>query len=259
MNARPKMARTGDADNVAPTILFDRYLLFASIALAAIGLLMVYSTSIVISDKAYGGPFHYLVRQAVYLLLGLGLGAIVARVELSDWLPLGGFLLLATLILLILVLVPGVGRQVNGGMRWIGVSVLGLQVSELAKFTVVVYLAGYLVRHQDEVRTRVIGFIKPMLLLGLVAALLMREPDFGATTVIMATALGMMFLSGVRVWQFGVLLGVVVAGLGGLAIASPYRIARLTSFLNPWATQYDSGYQLTQALIAFGRGGWFGT
>jgi len=119
-------------------------------------------------------------------------------------------------------------------------------------------LSSYLVRRADEVQTRAIGFLKPMLILGLVALLLLLEPDFGAMAVIMATALGMMFLAGVRLWQYVVLFLMVVAGLVGLAFSSPYRMARLTAFLHPWANQFDSGYQLTQSLIAFGRGGIFG-
>lgn len=241
-----------------PVIWYDRYLLFATIALVGFGLLMVASTSVAVSEHLFGQPFHYLLRQLCYLLLGLGLALCIVRIPLERWQKMGTALLLLSLILLILVLVPKLGRQVNGSMRWLGFGFVGLQVSEFAKLAVVIYLAGYIVRREKEVRARISGFLKPLFLLGIVAILLLREPDFGATSVILATSLGVLFLAGVRLWQFAVLFSAVVAALGTLAISSPYRLTRLTTFLNPWAVQYDSGYQLTQSLIAFGRGSWFG-
>lgn len=241
-----------------PVVWYDRYLLFATIALLGFGLLMVASTSIAVSEHLFGQPFHYLLRQLCYLILGLGIAMFIVRVPLEYWKKMAIGILLFSLILLVLVLVPKLGREVNGSMRWLGFGFLGLQVSELAKVAVIIYLASYLARREQEVRTRISGFLKPLFLLGIVALLLLREPDFGATSVILATSLGMLFLAGVRLWQFAVLFSVIVAGLGTLAITSPYRLARLTSFLNPWAVQYDSGYQLTQSLIAFGRGSWFG-
>ena len=139
-----------------------------------------------------------------------------------------------------------------------GIGPLGFQVSEMAKFVVVVYLSGYLVRRNEEVQSRFIGFIKPMLILVTIALLLLREPDFGATVVVTLTALGMMFLAGMRLRHFLVLFTVVICAMAIIAVSAPYRLHRLTSFINPWARQFDSGYQLTQSLIAFGRGGWFG-
>lgn len=251
------MAETHE-DGLPPVVLYDRYLLFATLALLAVGLLMVASTSIAVSEHLYGQPFHFLIRQGVYLLLGFGLALLIFRISLDSWQKAGTGLLLVSLVLLVLVLVHGIGREVNGSMRWVGFGPLGIQVSEFAKLAVIIYMAGYLVRHDAEVRTRVTGFLKPLFVLGVVAILLLREPDFGAASVILVTSLGMLFLAGVRLWQFAVLLSGVVVAMATLAISSPYRMARLTGFLNPWATQYDSGYQLTQSLIAFGRGGWFG-
>jgi cell division protein FtsW len=246
-------------EGLPPVVLYDRYLLFATIALLGFGLLMVASTSIAVSEHLYKQPFHYLVRQACYLVLGLAMAMLIFhKITLDKWQKLGGTVLVISLILLVLVLVPKLGREVNGSMRWLGIGGFGLQVSEFAKLAVVIYLAGYLVRREQEVRTKVTGFLKPLFLLGIIAILLLREPDFGATSVIMATSLGMLFLAGVRLWQFAVLFSGVVAALATLAITSPYRMARLTTFLNPWVVQYDSGYQLTQSLIAFGRGGWLG-
>ena len=159
--------------------------------------------------------------------------------------------------LLVLVLVPGLGHEVNGSSRWLKLGFISFQASELAKFCVIVYMAGYLTRHQDD-RTKLTGFIKPMVVVAVVAVLLLLEPDFGATTVIFATVLGMVFLAGARIWQFLVLLGVAGSALAVLAISSPYRLQRLTTFLDPWSNPFDSGYQLTQSLIAFGRGGILG-
>ncbi|CAM4416501.1 MAG: putative peptidoglycan glycosyltransferase FtsW [Legionellaceae bacterium] len=243
---------------VVPIPIYDRYLLFAALALITLGLLMVYSTSIVISEKTFGHPFYFVIRQSIYLILSFILAGILLRIPLKLWEKMGTNLLFISIFLLVLVLVPGIGKQVNGSMRWIGFGPIGFQVSEFAKLSVVVFMAGYLVRREEEVRTQLSGFIKPMILLSLMAILLLKEPDFGAATVVMATALGMMFLAGVRLWQFLGLLALVVSALAILAVSSPYRVARLTTFLNPWAVRYDGGYQLTQSLIAFGRGGWSG-
>lgn len=240
------------------TFLYDRWLLLAVGCLIGLGLLMVASSSMVISMRQYDGAFHYFFRQAIYLGIGFFLAMIVLGIEIEYWKKCGTTLLLIAFVLLALVLIPGIGRQINGSMRWIGFGPLGFQVSEVCKFICIVYLAGYLVRHKREVLTQFSGFLKPMVLLSFIALLLLREPDFGAATVILTTSLGMMFLAGVRLWQFVLLLATVAMSLAALAIASPYRLMRVTTFLNPWANQFDSGYQLTQSLIAFGRGGWFG-
>jgi cell division protein FtsW len=235
------------------------YLLIAIVgSLLALGLLMVTSASIVVSDRLFHTPFHFFLHQLFYVFLGIGVGAIVIRIPLSFWEQNGGYLLLISILLLTLVLVPGIGREVNGSRRWFGIGPFGIEVSELAKFSVIVYLAGYLVRRQKEVISSFSGFLKPMVILGLVALLLLMEPDFGATTVIMATSLGMIFLAGARLRPFIILVIAVGAGMALLAVISPYRLLRLTSFLHPWADQFNSGYQLTQSLIAFGRGGIFG-
>ncbi|MGB6975918.1 MAG: putative lipid II flippase FtsW [Gammaproteobacteria bacterium] len=237
---------------------YDRWLLGATLALLALGLLMVASASMVISDRQYGQPFHYLIHQVICLILGLAIGWVVLRIRLEYWQKCSGYLLLFSLLLLIVVLLPGIGHQVNGSSRWFSLSFISFQASELAKFCVIIYLASYLVRHQQAVRQDFIGFIRPMLVLGLVSLLLLMEPDFGATTVIFATVLGVMFLAEMRLWQFIVLFLLVAAGLTLLAFSSPYRMVRLTTFLNPWANPFASGYQLTQSLIAFGRGGLWG-
>jgi cell division protein FtsW len=244
--------------DVASIVLYDRWLLIVISTLLAFGLLMVASTSIVISEHQYGQPFHFFFHQLFYLILGIAAGIIVVQIKTSYWQQISLAFLILSIGLLFLVLLPGIGRQVNGSMRWLGFGPFGLQVSEFVKLTMIVYLAGYLVRQEKQVQNQIRGFLKPLMVLAVITFLLLREPDFGAATVILVTSLGMLFLAGVRIWQFIILLTSVAIILGTLAVSSPYRLARLTTFLNPWANQFDSGYQLTQSLIAFGRGGWVG-
>jgi cell division protein FtsW len=240
------------------TFLYDYWLILIVTALLAIGLLMVASASMVISDRQYHTPFHFLFHQLAYIGLAIFLGIIILRIPLIFWQKISPYLLLASLFLLIIILIPGVGREVNGSMRWVGFGPFGIQISELAKFSIVIYMAGFLVRREEEVRTSFIGFLKPMMLLAVIAILLLLEPDFGALAVIMLTVLSMIFLAGARLSQFILLLLLVAAALAILAVTSPYRLLRLTTFLHPWVNQFSSGYQLTQSLIAFGRGGIFG-
>ena len=238
--------------------LYDKWFVFAVFGIIIIGLLMMTSASIVISDKQMHQPFYYLYKQLIFLTLGVILSSMVIQVEIAQWEKHGGYLLLGVLLMLALVLIPGIGHSANGSARWIGYGPLTFQVSELAKFTIVIYMAGYLVRRNREIRTQLSGFLKPMLILGTMAVLLLREPDFGATVVVTATTLGMMFLAGMRLKNFVALFSLVISALAIIAISAPYRLVRLTTFLNPWARPFDTGYQLTQSLIAFGRGGWFG-
>ena len=156
-------------------------------------------------------------------------------------------------------LVPGIGRSVNGSRRWLAFGPIGIQVSELAKLTMIFYLSGYLVRQKQAMSSSILGFIKPMIILCVIGVLLLMEPDFGAAVVIVGTVMAMLFLSGVKLRYYIGLMLIVITALIFIAIASPYRVARLTAFLDPWADQYNSGYQLTQSLIAFGRGGWLGS
>lgn len=247
----------GSKLNAAPA-LFDKWFVGAIISIVVIGLVMMASASIVISDKQLHQPFYFLSKQIMFLALGVMLGTLVVQHEVQIWQKWGGYVLLGTLLLLALVLVPRLGHRVNGSTRWIGHGPFTFQVSELAKFVTVIYMAGYLVRRNDEIRSRLSGFVKPLMVLGAIALLLLREPDFGATVVVTGTALGMMFLAGMRLRHFAVFMLMALVGLGTLAVSEPYRWARLTSFWDPWARPFDSGYQLTQALIAIGRGGWWG-
>lgn len=239
-------------------LLYDRWLLLSASVILCMGLVMVGSASMVISDRIYGQPFYFLLHQSIYIIVGVTLGWTLFRLRLSDWQKLSGQFLIASFLLLSLVLIHGIGHQVNGSMRWLGIGPLGFQISEFAKFAVILYLASYLVRREKEVQSRIRGFLKPLLVIGLMSILLLKEPDFGATAVISATALGMLFLAGVRVWQFIILAGFALFTFGLLAVSSPYRLHRLTAFMHPWENAYASGYQLTQSLMAFGHGGLLG-
>ena len=192
------------------------------------------------------------------LVPGIVAALIVYRIPLRIWQEFSGVLLLLGIALLFLVLIPGIGREVNGSQRWISLGFVGFQPSELCKIFVVLYIADYLVRRQSKVRTDWVGFAIPLAIMGILVFLLLMEPDFGSVVVLMCAVMTMLFLAGVKLQQFIALISVSL-GLAVLAATmSPYRMARLTSYTNPWADQFGSGYQLTQSLIAFGRGEWLG-
>ena len=222
------------------------------------GFVVLASASISVADNATGEPFFYVERQLIAAVLGTLAGLVCLTIPMRVWRLLGPLLLLAGLALLLVVLIPGIGHEVNGSRRWLRLGILNLQVSEPARLCFIVYLAGYLVRRNKAVREEFMGFLRPMLLLSLACAALLAEPDFGAAVVLVATALTMIFVAGARVRDFVLFFAVAVAGLGLLAVASPYRMSRLTAFLDPWSDPFNSGFQLTQSLIAIGRGEWFG-
>ncbi len=222
------------------------------------GFVILASASISISDNAAGNPFYYLQRQVLAAAIGLLAGGFCLFVPMQVWRNLGPLMLLLGLVLLVVVLIPGIGYEVNGARRWVRVGIMNLQVSEPARLCFLMYLAGYLVRRSKDLRERFSGFLRPMLVLTLACALLLKEPDFGAAIVLLATALTMLFVAGARIRDFIVFFGLAVFAMAALAITSPYRMKRLTAFLDPWADPYDSGFQLTQSLIAIGRGEWFG-
>ena len=236
----------------------DRTLLLATLAIATIGLVMICSASISFADHSYGDAFYYLKRHLMFLTAGLSVAVVFLVVPSRIWYRYGVPLLFITLLMLVAVLIPGIGRKVNGSQRWFPMGPINLQVSELAKFVVILFMAGYLERHQRQLRVQWQGFVKPVAVLALIVFLLLLEPDFGSAVVMSGTVLGMLFIAGVRLWQFSALLVLGVSGLVGIALMSPYRVQRLVTFLDPWADQYNTGYQLTQSLIAFGRGEWLG-
>jgi len=229
----------------------DYWLLFSAAALAVLGLVMVASASITFADRQLGQPFYYAIRQAIYIGCGVFAGIVLFRLPLALLEQMARVLLLFSFVLLLLVLVPGIGVEVNGATRWINAGLFRLQLF-------IIYLASYLARHSEQLRVHISGFLKPLGLLAIVAVLLLLEPDFGATVVLTATVMGMIFMAGVKLTQFATMVGAGGLLLGGLAVSSPYRLERLTTFMNPWADPFDSGFQLTQSLMAIGRGEWLG-
>ncbi len=222
------------------------------------GLVILSSASITIADNAVGKPFFYVERQAVAAAIGIAACAVCLYVPMRVWRSLGPLMLLAGLALLLVVLVPGIGYEVNGSRRWIRFGIMNLQVSEPARLCLLIYLAGYVVRQEKALRESFSGFLRPMLVLSVGCALLLAEPDFGAATVLLATALIMLFVAGARMRDFIVFFSLALVSTFTLVLTTPYRMKRLTGFLDPWADPYDSGFQLTQSLIAIGRGEWFG-
>ena len=236
----------------------DGVLIMLVMSILVIGLVMVASASISIADSKTSTPFFYLYRQLIAATLGLIAAIMIFNIRLVYWEKSGMILLALSFVMVILVLIPGIGKTVNGSTRWIPIGVLNLQVSEIVKLFLMVYVAGYLVRHGEQVRSTLWGFLKPMMLIGLVCMFLLLEPDFGASVVIMMTVLGMTFLAGVRFTQFVAVITLFGSAAALLVVTSPYRLQRLTAFVNPWADPFDSGFQLTQSLIAIGSGGWTG-
>ncbi|WP_148861785.1 putative lipid II flippase FtsW [Marinobacter fonticola] len=232
-------------------------LIFSSISLLLVGVVMIGSASMDTAAQNMDSAYYYIGRQFLYALLGIGVALVVANVPLSWWERSGWLLLGVGLLILALVLTP-LGRTVNGSTRWIPLGLFNVQVSEVAKICLIAYLAGYVVRRRDELVNTWLGFLKPVMVLAFASVLLVIEPDFGATVVLMAAALGMIFLSGVRLSRFLPLIAVCLAMGAALIVFQPYRLKRVVSYLDPWQDQFDTGYQLTQSLIAFGRGEWTG-
>lgn len=231
-------------------------LVLLAMILLALGLIVMTSASVDFANTKYGDPFYFLKRQVVFT--GLGILAVIATLSrpMSFWRRSSGFMLLVCFALLILVLIPGIGIEINGSSRWLPMGLFNLQPSELAKVFVVVYLAAYLERHLDHVQNHWMGFLKPVGILALVSGLLYLEPDHGSLVIIMLTGFCLVFLAGVKLHRFLLMLLPCVAGVYYLATKMPHVLQRFSSFLDPWSQEnvYGDGYQLAQALIAFGRG-----
>lgn len=235
-------------------------LLVVMLLLMSFGLLMMTSASVEIANGLYGDPFFFLKRQVFFTVLAIAIGLGTLLVPVRFWYSISPLLLVASYVLLALVLVPVIGHEVNGSSRWINLGFYNLQPSEMAKLFVVFYFAAYLERRREEVIGSWSGFLKPMLLLAAAIVLLHFEPDHGAMVIMIGTSFSMIFLAGAKLHRFALVLALCLAAVAALAIMKPYVLNRFESFLNPWAAEYvyGEGYQLTQALIAFGRGGWFG-
>ena len=236
----------------------DSMLVLAVMALMSVGLTMVASASFSYAAHQFNNEFYFVVRHAVYLMIALGAMAVTFFTPPSVWSQYSRLWMLLAIVLLIVVLIPGIGREVNGSRRWLSFGGMTLQISELAKVATVVFMANYFAQHREGFGDDWRDWAKPLGVLMVPLFLLLMEPDFGSLVVLVCTFMAMLFLSGIRLWHY---LALVVVGSSVLVLfaeAAPYRMARLTSFLDPWSDQFNSGYQLTQSLIAFGRGEWFG-
>ncbi len=237
---------------------YDPVLIVVAVALASLGVVMVASSSIAVADGQHVGPFHYLFRHLVFLALGIGLCGLMMTIELEKFERNAFSLLLFAVILLLLVFLPVVGMRVNGARRWIRLGLVGFQSVEAVKLLFVFYMASYLVRQSSAVRTRFLGMVKPISVAGVLVVLLLMQPDFGSAALILAVCAGMLWLGGVRISNLVFLAIPAMPAIAWAAMTSDYRVKRLTSFMNPWADPFNDGFQLTQALIAVGRGEWFG-
>ena len=240
---------------------YDQMLLWVTFILLGLGLVMVYSASIAIAeaDKAVGHQSTYfLVRQSIFIVIGLLAGFVSFQIPVAWWQIMAPYLFLFGLALLVLVLIPGIGRNVNGSQRWLSLFVINLQPSELMKLFAAMYVADYAVRKAPQMDSIVKGFLPMVAVMVLVGFLLLREPDFGAFAVIAAISISILWLGGINVKIFAGLLILLPIAIVALIKSSPYRMQRVIGFMDPWADPYGKGYQLSHALIAFGRGEWFG-
>lgn len=240
---------------------YDRELIWITLLLLAFGLVMVYSASIATAEAsraAGNNTAYFLTRHALYVLVSLVAAVVVFQVPLRVWQTAAPFLFMFGLALLVLVLVPGIGREVNGSRRWLSLYVINLQPSELMKMCVLLYAADYAVRKAAFMHSLRHGFMPMLSVMLLTGALLLLEPDFGAFAVITVVAMGILFLGGMNWRLFAGLIVMLLVGFLLLIWTSPYRMQRVIGFMDPWADPYGKGYQLSHALIAFGRGEWFG-
>ncbi len=238
------------------TLPFDATILLLALALLAIGMVIVTSASMPIAARIFDNPFHFAIRHFIYIILALIAASIVLQIPMHWWRISNPWLLLAGALLLVAVLL--VGRSVNGSTRAIGLGPITIQAAEPAKLFFFCYLAGYLVRRYEEVTENLKGFLKPLLVFFVLAVLLLMQPDLGTVIVMFATTIGLLFLAGAKLWQFFGLVFTGLLAIVALILFESYRLKRVVSFLDPWADPFGSGYQLTQALMAYGRGGVLG-
>lgn len=235
---------------------YDKVLLVVVLVLMCIGLVIVASASIPEGIAISSDPFRFLKRQIIYVFICLFIMAAVVTVPFDFWYKRQALILTLSLIALLAVLL--VGAEVNGSLRWLRLGPINVQPSEFAKLAIVLFLASYLVRRQEEVVDTIKGFIKPLIILSLFAVLLLLQPDLGSTVVIVVVMMGMLFIANAKLVNFIAIIVALLAVIVALVVMSPYRMARVVGFLDPWADPFGRSYQLTQSLMAFGRGGWFG-
>ncbi|AVT60341.1 MULTISPECIES: cell division protein FtsW [Pectobacterium] len=246
---------TRESDTLS-IVLYDRTLVWLTLGLAVIGFVMVTSASMPVGQRLASDPFLFAKRDAIYLGLAFGLSLITLRVPMEIWQRYSPVLLLLSMVMLLVVL--AVGSSVNGASRWISLGPLRIQPAELSKLALFCYLSSYMVRKVEEVRNNFWGFCKPMGVMVVLAVLLLAQPDLGTVVVLFITTLAMLFLAGAKMWQFLAIIGSGGFAVGLLIVAEPYRMRRVTSFWNPWDDPFGDGYQLTQSLMAFGRGEFWG-
>lgn len=244
-------------NRATPEALYDRQLVWIALGLMLTGLVMVTSASFPISARLTDQPFHFMFRHAIFLVLALCVSSVILQIPMKRWFQYSMYLLGLSFFLLVVVL--AVGKSVNGASRWIPLGLFNLQPAEVAKLSLFIFMAGYLVRKQDEVRKTFFGgFGKPIMVFGAFAVLLLGQPDLGTVVVMLVTLFGMLFIAGAKLSQFIALMVAGIAAVVGLIVIEPYRVRRVTSFWEPWNDPFGSGYQLTQSLMAFGRGDWMG-
>ncbi len=236
--------------------LYDRSLLISVLSLICFGFVMVMSASMSEANTLTGNPFHFVVRHIAYIFGCVIIAAVVLQIEMSRWQQFSPALLVVVGFMLLLVLI--VGTTVNGATRWLSVGPIRIQVAELAKFAFAIYMAGFLVRRHEEVRENYRGFLKIIAVFACYMTMMIFQPDLGSVVVLFVITVGLLFLAGARLLDFFILILVGIAFFIVAVLAAPYRIRRVTSFMDPWQDPFGSGYQLTQSLMAYGRGDWFG-
>jgi cell division protein FtsW len=245
-----------EASQTASKQPYDVILLLLALALLSIGFIIVTSASMPVADRLYQNPFHFAVRHGIYIILAITAALIVMQIPMQWWQKSNVWLLLLAIALLVAVLL--IGRTVNGSTRWLVLGPITVQAAEPAKLFFFLYLAGYLVRRYEEVTDNIKGFIKPLAVFFVLAILLLMQPDLGTVVVMLFTTIGLLFLAGAKLWQFFSLAIAGTLAVVMLIVFEEYRVRRITSFLDPWADPFGSGYQLTQSLMAYGRGDIFG-
>lgn len=239
----------------APAI-YDRGLLFLVISLMCFGWVMVTSASMPVSEKLYNNEYYVSIKHAAFILMSLFTLTFVLFIKMQWWQKFNMALLFIALALLVAVLIGG--TTVNGSRRWLPLGIFNLQAAEVAKLFFFSFLAGYLVRQYEQLRENVLGFAKPLVVFTLLAILLLMQPDLGTVIVMFVTTVALLFLAGAKIWQFIALIACGLIAIFSLILLAPYRMRRVTAFIDPWADPFGSGYQLTQSLMAYGRGDWFG-
>lgn len=256
MNSQLSLLELFAAKHDKPRSSYNFHLILVAIALMTIGFVVITSASMPIADRIHENPYYFASRHGVYILLALAIGLITLNLPMQFWRTSNPYLMLAALAMLVAVLF--IGRTVNGSTRWIVIGPITIQAAEPAKLFFFLYLAGYLVRRYEQVNEGAKGFFKPLIVYGLFAGLLLMQPDLGTVIVMFTTTLALLFLAGAKLVQFFGLIFTGITSVVFLIVYSEYRRNRIIGFLDPWADPFGTGYQLTQSLMAYGRGSWFG-